>query len=306
MSPMGAFAPIVYHLIIMSLNQKEIEYYQKLVKDTYPDKESSNKDYYRKSVGKATICGKEVGLTFCDVVIRKKKRAKNAPKKIPDGQSLLLSRRRTMRKVIDLVNSNVGYWPKKNGKIFPPIFLTLTFSEEVRLFKGRDKILQYIAVPEFQKNGRVHYHVIIFNLPFSKDNYKIARDVWGHGFIWMKTANQGSAYNLSRYLSKYLIKACDDPRLYKKRKYFPSAKLIRPIVLKGLFVSKSILEAMKIKFPGRVKYKQVEVDFVGNVDCYFLHLKPNEEISDLLPLLDPYTRNVLQLEIDKQRANLNL
>jgi len=241
-------------------------------------------------------------------------------------QNLINSRKKTMTAMKNLITCNAWQWPKKNGKMFPPIFLTLTFGEDInnlptanrlyskfiqrynyRIFQTKDKILQYVAVPEFQKNGRVHYHCLFFNLPYSFKNYDIARDVWGNGHIYMKAIYTKTVSGLSSYMSKYLIKNCDDVRLYKKRKYFPSAKLLRPIIIKGYFKSSSILESLqRTRPPEKIINKRIEVDFIGLMNFYFCQLEPDELITDLIPELDQYTQNVLQSELNKEQRKLDL
>jgi len=255
-----------------------------------------------------------------------RKRLKLELKETSREENLINSRKKTMSKMKNLITCNAWQWPKNNGKMFPPIFLTLTFGEEIkdlktanriyskfiqrynyRLFKTKDKILQYIAVPEFQENGRVHYHCLFFNLPFNPKNYDIAQEVWGNGFIYMKAVSDKNTSGLAKYMSKYLIKNCDDIRLFKKRKYFPSAKLLRPIILKGYWKSIHILESLqRTRPPEKITNKRVEVDFIGVMNFYFCQLEPNENVLDLLPELDHLTQNVLQSEINKEQGKLNL
>ena len=276
--------------------------------------------------GKVTICGKSFKFLFCKAftIAPHSGKRKNNP---PTEESLLASRKKTIRRMTDLINCNVGEWKKENGKKFPSVFLTLTFNEDIkdlktanrifsefmqnynyRIFKKKEKILQYITVPEFQPiSGRIHYHCLIFNLPYSNKNYDIARDVWGHGFIWMKAVYKGTPNNLAKYMSKYLIKALDDPRLFRKRKYFPSAKILKPIISNDCYVANHILQAVVSTRPeNKVRKYQKTLDFIGDSDIYYSQLEWNEELSDLLPELDPYTRNVLQLEINKKEDNLKL
>lgn len=284
---------------------------------------NQNKSYKAQS-GKVTICGPYIEILFFTKFGRIKKKNKNPTKEQPNNQSLLLSRRKTIRNMTNLINCNIGQWHKNNGKPFPPIFLTLTFKDPItdlkianrlfsefiqnynyRIFKEKKKKLQYLAVPEFQKNGRVHYHCLVFNLPFSNKNYDIARDVWGQGFIFMKAAYRNNSYTLAKYMSKYLIKACDDPRLFRKRKYFPSSKILRPIELKGYFTASDIFDALKnnkINMRNRV----IPTEFIGDIDAHYAVLAPHEDILDILPDLDPYTRNKLQFEINKQQQKQNL
>ncbi|MFA5177999.1 MAG: hypothetical protein WC427_00360 [Candidatus Paceibacterota bacterium] len=242
------------------------------------------------------------------------------------GKGLINSRMKTVSYLKNLIACNAWRWPKKNGQMFPPIFLTLTFEEEITnlkranrifskfiqrynysLYKTKDKVLQYIAVPEFQQNGRVHYHCLFFNLPYNPKNYDIAREAWGNGFILMKATSGKTIYGLSNYLSKYLVKEFDDSRLYKKRKYFPSANLFRPIIIKGYWKSASLLEVLqKTRSPEKIKKSKVIYDFVGPIESYRCQLEPNESLSDFLSMLDPYTKSVLQSELDREQGKLNI
>lgn len=303
---MGAsLAPIGLHLITRMVNQNYI------IPESY---------------GKVTICGKSFKFLFCKpftIAPRSGKKKSNPPTE----ESLLASRKKTIRKMTDLINCNAWEWEKNNGRKFPPVFLTLTFNEDIkdiktanrkfsefmqnynyRLFKKKEKILQYIAVPEFQPNsGRIHYHIIIFNLPYSNKNYDIARDVWGHGYIWMKAVYRGTTHNIAKYLTKYLTKALDDKRFFKKRKYFPSVKLLKPIVSTDCYVANNILQAVSKTRPEyKVRKYEKILDFIGPSDIYYAELGNDEELSDLLPELDPYTRNVLQSEINKKEENQKL
>ena len=45
--------------------------------------------------------------------------------------------------------------------------------------------VQYVAVLEFQKRGAVHYHQVIFNLPYIKTS--TIGDIWRNGFIQVKS-----------------------------------------------------------------------------------------------------------------------
>jgi hypothetical protein len=292
-------------LITMSINQK-----------------IKLKNYY----SKATICGKHLEIIFFNKIPKRKKRKVNTSKKITKEESILMSRKRTVRKITNLIYCNVWQWPKKNRQMFPPIFLTLTFKEEVtdlritnrlysefiqnynyKIFKEKVKRLQYIAVPEFQKNGRVHYHVLLFNLPYNIKNYDIAKTVWSHGYIWMKSLNKSNGYGISRYMSKYLVKSCDDPRLFKKRKYFPSAKILRPIELKGYFLGKNLLDAVIASRPlEKIKATKIDVDFIGLMYCYYCQLENNENLTDLFQALDQHTKETIESKMKTQLNNLTI
>jgi len=104
------------------------------------------------------------------------------------------------------------------------IFLTLTISENLsdlkqanylfssfikRLSYYSEKKLKYIAIPEFQERGAVHYHVMFFNLPFI--HYETLQDIWGHGYIRVELGR--NIKNIAAYMTKYLSKDILDQRL---------------------------------------------------------------------------------------------
>lgn len=119
-------------------------------------------------------------------------------------------------------------------------FLTLTFAGEMsdietanthfHNFVARLRRLypefQYIAVPEFQKRGAVHYHLLCF-LPYVRS--KTISEVWSHGFIKIKRTDR--VKDMAKYMTKYLTKDLFDGRLFGKKKFFCSRELNRPEVL---------------------------------------------------------------------------
>ena len=161
-----------------------------------------------------------------------------------------------------IINANSGQWKDENGKLFMPIFLTLTFGKDIvtgnridvqkcnRIFskfkqrldyeinKTKESYLKYVAVIEFQKDidfhgkrkefgGRVHYHVLIFNLPFMKNIYDKINEIWGEGFVIVKPIDQ--VKNIASYVCKYMTKSKADERLCGEKIYFTSRGLKKPI-----------------------------------------------------------------------------
>lgn len=97
---------------------------------------------------------------------------------------------------------------------------------EAREYIKGDKSLKlpYICVREFQKNGNVHYHALIFGQPFLKDIQEIKK-IWvdycqgeqvdiqavrfdpERGYVWMHDAPRDAAGRQPlEYLKKYLLK----------------------------------------------------------------------------------------------------
>ena len=160
---------------------------------------------------------------------------------------------RARNAVYRLVEGNVG----RHGN-FQPIFLTLTFKKNIvsirranNLFKDFTKRLnyrlgtkiKYIVVPEFQKRGAVHYHIVYFNLPYI-DKAEIQR-IWGHGFTRIETVRK--VRDMGAYLSKYLSKSMFDNRLYGEKAYFCSRGLLRPKETFGGYEVDKIIEEAIIK-----------------------------------------------------------
>jgi len=78
--------------------------------------------------------------------------------------------------------------------------------------------LRYVAVPEFQERGAVHYHLIIFNINFIKG--ADIEKTWAYGKTDIKLVNRGTgAFN---YIVKYLNKSFKDERYRGKKRYFYS------------------------------------------------------------------------------------
>jgi len=120
------------------------------------------------------------------------------------------------------------------------------------------KEVTWIAVPEFQKRGAVHFHVLIWGLPeempcvFSKQFYydktgkkhrkhvcpkerdcerhnrRIA-PLWAIGYADIMQTDGGP--KLSSYLAKYMSKAMHDKRLLGKKGYSASRNVMRPVSL---------------------------------------------------------------------------
>jgi len=134
-------------------------------------------------------------------------------------------------------------------------FVTLTFAENIRdvevahskfnIWRTYIKRLKsdfcYVAVPEFQKRGAVHYHLLTnidytdFSL-LSKElvvtystkshSYDTGRTIkgWKYGFSKVKDMDN---VNVVGYLTKYLTKDLDN-RLWGKRRYYYSQNLLKP------------------------------------------------------------------------------
>lgn len=150
--------------------------------------------------------------------------------------------RRARQEVRRIVNANVGAY----GEHCTSKFLTLTFGDNITdldkahyeykkfiqrmnylVYGKKSGWLRYTAVPEFQKRGAVHYHVILYNLPYTKAD--VIAKVWGNGFI--KINKIDDVDNVGAYVCKYLSKEQDNDRLKGRKCYFNSRGLFKPVVI---------------------------------------------------------------------------
>lgn len=187
--------------------------------------------------------------------------------------------RRAERSFRRIVRSNLG-----RGQ--PPALLTVTmrqilpFKPSVRLFttfiaalrRKEGKGFRYIAVPEFQKRGAVHFHVLIWGLNhyaceghferqkqgkkwrkvFVCDSWQtkececasryIAR-LWLRGFSDFFVTDGHPA--LAGYLSKYMSKAMQDVRLSGEKAYYASRNSLRPVSIAADSLSKFKIEIIQ-------------------------------------------------------------
>ena len=185
----------------------------------------------------------------------------------------LMRARRNLRRI---VNANVNQW----GNDLTCKFVTLTFKDNVtdldeanyefrqfikrlnyRIYGKKCSNLKYTVVPEFQERGAVHYHVIFYNLPYTKAD--VIEEVWGNGFI--KINKIDDVDNVGAYICKYLTKDNDDERLRGRKCYFNSRGLKKPI---EKYLDYDDLERIKKSLPGQaMTYKgNFENEYVGEIE----------------------------------------
>jgi len=138
-----------------------------------------------------------------------------------------------------LAKSNIKDWET---------FITLTFAENVtdvtfankkfRYFIDKvrrvKKDFKYLCIPEFQKRGAVHYHMLCnINIDdnsllyVQEDNKKYKHiKYWNDGFSSIEVMT-GDPKKVVGYISKYMTKDIDN-RLFGKHRYFYSQNLITP------------------------------------------------------------------------------
>nr|WP_023842321.1 Rep5 [Geobacillus sp. 1121]AHB19301.1 Rep5 [Geobacillus sp. 1121] len=187
--------------------------------------------------------------------------------------------KRAKREVRRLINSNVDAWGEK------PKFFTLTFRENVtdikwannEFKKFRQRLsryiwkcpnnLKYVAVIEFQKRGAVHYHVVVFNMPYVP--HGVLQEIWGHGFVHIRAIDDCD--NVGAYVTKYMTKSNDDERLREQKCYFSSRGLVKPV---EEIIEKEDLDALRVALsPNKTYERDFHNEYVGKVSYEQYNLK---------------------------------
>ena len=166
-------------------------------------------------------------------------------------------------------------------------FITLTFAENmtdldycnyefekfIKKIKYRYDDFKYIVVVEFQQRGAVHYHMLC-NLPYVKSN-DLTR-IWGNGFIKINRIDRVT--NLGAYVTKYMQKDLSDTRLEKRKCYFTSRNLEKPIEITQKKEIEQLVTVLlqEIKpifentfnndYTGKVMYRQYCIGSTFNLD----------------------------------------
>lgn len=247
------------------------------------------KHYYKSAI----IAGKSIELreTELPVICGARKKGKGRSS-VADDKDKTLNREkvlsRSRKKVRDLVNAN--YDCDK--------FITLTFEENVKDLTQAHKSFEYfckkmrrkysdfkyIAVPEFQKRGAVHYHVIS-NIPFT--TAKEIQSIWGQGFIKINKIDHVD--NVGAYVSKYITKENDDTRLLGRRCFYTSQNLNKPKKLTLEIQLNSLYRDLGELDISRIDTYTYENEFFGTTTVTRILLKqPYTRNNFLFPVPDNY------------------
>jgi len=164
-------------------------------------------------------------------------------RKRPKGLRLTRNVKQTRKSFYRLVRANL------DGKT-RPVLLTLTMREIVSIedawlaytkffhkMRKRYPAIKTIGVPEWQKRGAVHFHVLVWNLDATaikgERRTRTIANLWGHGFVDLAPTDGNP--KLSTYLGKYMSKAMHDHRLFGKKAYSASRNVLRPVSLRTSF-----------------------------------------------------------------------
>ncbi|SNS03062.1 hypothetical protein SAMN05446037_100315 [Anaerovirgula multivorans] len=201
---------------------------------------------------------------------------------------------RARNKIFDIVSCNVNAIPDFEGNIQLPKFLTLTFAENItdlktanaeftkfnkrlsyQLYKVNRNVLKYICIPEFQKRGAVHYHVLYFNMPYV--DFKELSKIWGQGYVFVEgITEKQNIEDFAKYTCKYMskenskgednYKIYQDKEMLNTKRYFTSRGLNKPENYK-LDIDKGIYDSFLIFLKDYHKDNlEYSNEFIGHVE----------------------------------------
>lgn len=251
-----------------------------------------------------TVSGNVIGTVISQVPIsygytdpRNKTRTKQTdPDKIRATRIETL--KRTKSYVKKLISKNNWYWRMTLGKAYNPELFTITFRENMQDldFANREhsKFLQnlkyflkidfqqelvYISVPEFQRRGAIHYHILLFNLPFIPKIYDVLRPFWSHGSLNIESVKD--IKSIANYVCKYMLKDADDLRLTGRKCYFRSRDLLEPRLIRNPKEAAELLALLPDEFKTFEKEYQ---DEYYQATHFIQHILPYEH--PLLPQIN--------------------
>lgn len=208
---------------------------------------------------------------------------------------------RARQNIFDLISSNVDKHLDYEGKKQTTKFLTLTFQENIsditeanqeftkflkrlsyHAYKTRKNVIKYIAVPELQKRGAWHFHIVLFNVKYIR--WAELMEIWGHGGVYINALKKGmDGTEIAKYITKYITKALkmetkaenlSNYETYKKygltnkKRYYRSRGLYKPFKRKVELTSEEInfiKEILLENTEDEIYYKEYENEYRGKI-----------------------------------------
>ncbi|HCG4536389.1 TPA: hypothetical protein NJY08_005250 [Salmonella enterica subsp. enterica serovar Typhi str. AG3] len=151
-------------------------------------------------------------------------------------------------------------------------FVDKEFKKFIQRFNYKfDVKLQYIAVREFHKSGRLHLHMLC-RFPFEFEGEEdikywerfIGETVWKHGFVDIKVIDHVD--NVGAYLIKYMTKNLAVELFKGKKVYLCSKGLERPLIYRG-DEAERIIAFYELEKKKEVFTNSYESEYLGTI-CY--------------------------------------
>jgi hypothetical protein len=209
------------------------------------------------------------------------------------------SARRAVLELRKLVNANVWRYISPTGVICAPLFVTFTFSDEVRGMKTANRLFlkfihrlnyrltnnaKYISVIGFQdmnRDGVVHYHTVFFNI--SPEQEILLSEAWKLGNVDIKKVQDLTAEdseNIGLYMAKHITVSSGDSRFDGHKRYFASRGLYKAVEIRDQHKAQSIVKFI----PSEYVPKQYSFSgFQGKITCFKYKLNKGEVLADIAP-----------------------
>lgn len=161
-------------------------------------------------------------------------------------------------------------------------FADKQFKDFIKRFKYRFGIekLHYLAVREFHKNGRIHFHMICDWDKLLVDEEEIREyerilgvEVWKHGFVDIKAIDHVD--NVGAYITKYMTKVSDDLAIWifeGRKSYLCSKGLERPLIYRDYY-AEQIIQTYGLDTKKEVFTNSYESEYLGTITYKEFNLK---------------------------------
>lgn len=154
------------------------------------------------------------------------------------------------------------------------------FKKFIKRFNYRYKTkLKYIAVREFHKSGRIHYHMLcdwknelIFEDEIRASEVLLGEKVWKHGFVDIKQLDHVD--NVGAYIIKYMTKNVAIEFFKGKKVYLCSKGLERPFVYRG-DEAQMIIDTYNLGTKKEVFTNSYESEYLGTITYTEYNLRRN-------------------------------
>jgi len=140
-----------------------------------------------------------------------------------------------------------------------------------RLRYKYDRNFKYLAVREFTKRGRIHFHMLIdYEIQDTRESVireleqLWGRTIWKHGFVDIKPLAEID--NVGAYLIKYMTKDVSVEAFKGHKAYLCSKGLERPLELRG-DDAKRVIEVYGLENKKEVFTNCYESEYLGTI-CY--------------------------------------
>lgn len=189
-----------------------------------------------------------------------------------------LNNKRRVAKFKRSVNCNARkwYWP---GTTLPhmPLYMVGTFNRDISMSQAKKELslfikrtnyhifnskkgqLKYHHGGEFMVNGRPHFNILLYNVPFIHKYRTVFRQLWNNGRISVEPVK--GVQDVARYVAKYFTKDYHTTAMGKSQRLYTSAHgLHKPNKIYGDDAKEIIndLRKDKAEYEFKTRYMQYE------------------------------------------------